>query len=156
MGNKIDSQAINRGTSPTILHYISDAGTVPRRLVIGCYGRSGAILGIGSALMQHRSGHFWYTKTIRNHVIGDRDCLPCDGQCWTYGGRGREEPRKSKWKTEPALAGGYLAIPGAIATVRGGATRDKRPDSTRHIFGSSRGRPHTMPRSSSRMLNWGR
>jgi hypothetical protein len=26
MGNKIDSQAINPGTSPTILHYISDAG----------------------------------------------------------------------------------------------------------------------------------
>ena len=43
--------------------------TVPRRLVIGCCSRSGAILGIGSILMQPRSGHFCYAKVILCHVI---------------------------------------------------------------------------------------
>lgn len=58
--------------------------TVPRRLVIGCCGRSGAILGIGSILMQPRSRHFCYAKIILCHVIGHPGCLRCDGQCWIY------------------------------------------------------------------------
>jgi hypothetical protein len=43
-------------------------------------------------------------------------------------GRRREEPGIPKWKREPALAGGYLALPGAIATVSG-ASRGQQSDS---------------------------